>query len=134
MDVYTHIASQNLAGGATGWGLSRRNVIPEPHALVVVSEDGGLPAEVHQDEGVGDAAQMSPVVQIRTRGEPQRSDAPADKALAIRDELVGARRMFNGTPYMRVTALTPEPVYIGLDEKARPEFTISFRCLRRVVP
>lgn len=137
-DVYTHLLTQGVAGGSTGWGLLRRREMdtPVPDACVTVSEDGGTLPELDAASGIGDAAIADVGVLCTVRGAPWDGDATAAKALEVyaalhnvRDAVLGS----SGSPvYFRVRALTPEPVFTGFDDKGRPRHTLAFRLSRFV--
>lgn len=128
-DVYTFLEAQALAGGATGWTLTLRRVLDDPATdkQVVVTEDGGPTPETKRSSGIGDSALADGAVQVRVRAEAWDGDTAMAKAKAIFDALHGQHRITVGaTQYHRVRAMTPEPVFIGFDDKGRPSVTISF--------
>lgn len=130
-DVQTHLEAQNLIGGATGWASFRRRVNDSADQQVVISEDGGPAPEFPAASGLGSAALADPGVQVFVRGSPWDGDSTQAKAEAIRDELHGlVDTTISGTRYIRIRAMTPEPVFLGFDDNGRPEHTISFRLMR----
>lgn len=129
-DVQTYLAAQSLVDGTTGWPSKRRHVSDhdtEIAQLVVVTEDGG-PVPTHDAvSGLGSAATSVPGVQVFVRGKPFEGDAAFAKAQAIHDALHSLKDTEMGdATYISVQARTPEPVFIGYDDKQRPQFTISF--------
>jgi len=131
-DVFTFLEAQGLAGGSTAWDLLRRRQMDAPtsNQLVVVSEDGGAAPEIAATSGIGDSALQDPAVQVFVRAGPWDGDAAAAKAQAIFDALHGQRNITVGAhAYLRVRAMTPEPVFLGFDDQGRPGHTISFALL-----
>lgn len=136
-DFYDYLESEGLAGSSSDWPLVRRRVFDSPQTqnqrLVVLTEDGGFEPETPAPSGsMGDAALSEPAFQVRIRGEAWDSDSAHDKAMDIMGALHGLlNQTIGGQIYLRVKAQTAEPVFIGFDEKNRPEFTQSFRAVRR---
>jgi hypothetical protein len=133
-DVYDYLLAQTIAGGNTGWTLLRRVVTDAVGAadkLVVVSEDGGPPPEIHAGAGLGSAAVGDAGVMLTVRaGAKAGGDASFAKAEEIRANLHGRRNVTVGSiTYARVTAMTPEPVWAGFDEQGRPLHTVALRLL-----
>jgi len=137
-DVFTYVGpspGQGLAGGVTGWTLARRRMADPPtftDQAVVISEDGGPPAEIKAGSGIGDSAIQDAGVMVTVRAGAWNGDASKNKAAAILAALHGLRNVqlvSGGTTYHRVRALTPEPVFAGFDEGGRPRHTIAFRLL-----
>lgn len=127
-DVYTYLEAQSITGGATGYQAVRRRVIDPPDKIVVLTEDGGQAPEIGTDEGIGDAAYRDAGVQVRVRADAWNGDASQAKAQEVYDALHGLLGATVGaTTYQRIAAMTPEPVFIGFDDKGRPEHTIAFR-------
>lgn len=129
-DVQTLLATLGLVDGPSGWTSSRRVLTdetgPESGARVVaITEDGGPAPEMSADEGLGSAAFSFPAVQIRVRGRPHKGDETRAKVAAIRDALHSTRGAVGDTWYTWIRARS-EPVFLGLDDQRRPEFTISF--------
>lgn len=136
-DVYTYLEVQALAGGSTGWKLLRRRLTDDkdiPDKTVVVVEDGGPLPEIEEAEGIGDEAQRDLGVRIGVRGTAWDGDATSAKAQDILNALHGLRNVrltgSGGTLYLRVRSLTPEPVFVGFDDRGRPQHTVAFRLLR----
>ena len=138
-DVQTHLQYMGLvditmSGAPDDWPSVRRKVHDGSDRLVVITEDGGLQPETPAAAGIGSSALGSPRVQVRVRAAPWDGDASEDKATEIIRELHGRQAVTMGeTLYMLVTAMTDEPVFMGFDEKGRPEHTVSFD-LTRAVP
>lgn len=131
-DVFAFLESEGFAGGSTDWTLLRRRVMDAPAAdsLVVLTEDGGTAPEQPAQSGIGDSAMQDRGIQIRVRAEAWNGDAAQAKAKAISNALHGQRNVQIGsTRYLRVGAMTAEPVFIGFDSSGRPEYTQSFRML-----
>lgn len=130
-DVQAYLEDQSLIGTGTGWSSFRRRVNDSADQQVVISEDGGPVPEFPAASGLGSGAVADPGVQVFVRGTPWDGDGSAAKAEAIRDELHGlVDQTISGTRYIRIRAMTPEPVFIGFDENGRPEHTIAFRLMR----
>ena len=128
MDLSAYLVAQTLAGGSTGWNLVRRRIVDEPDAdqLIVLNEDGGS-TEVPAVRGVGDAAMHDIGVQCLVRGPVGDSDASLTRAELLREHFHGKLNLtMNGHVYLRAMARTPEPLFIGFDERSRPQHTISF--------
>ncbi len=134
-DVYTYLVDEGLAGGSTEWALTHRRKMTDVATgvgdqLVVLTEDGGASPEIAESAGIGDSALMDPQVLVTVRAGAWDGDASFDQAQAIHDALHGQRNITVGSKtYLRVRALTPEPVFSGFDDKGRPEHTISFALL-----
>lgn len=137
-DVYAFISAAGLAGGATGWTLVRRRMLDDTglDQIVVVGEDGGVIPEIPDVSGsLGDAALSDPGVLVSVRAGAWDGDASLAKAEAILAALHGLRNTtVGGVPYLRVRALTPEPIFAGFDDRGRPIHTVAFRLLREQVP
>lgn len=135
-DVYTFLETQGLAGGVTGWDLLRRRVMDTPSLdqSVVVLEDGGFEPELPADEGIGDSALGDPGVIVQVRGKAWDGDASFAKAQAILAALHGLRNVALGGSgadvYLRVRAMTSEPVFAGFDDQGRPMHTVGLRLLK----
>ena len=132
-DVQMFLAqySPAIIDGSTGWPSVRRRVHDDSDQLVVLTEDGGFEPETPSAEGLGDSALKQPAVQVRVRGEPWDSDASYEKAQEIMDALHGVMRQDVGYGYyLRIKAQTSGPVFIGFDDRGRPEHTISFRAVQ----
>jgi hypothetical protein len=134
VQMYLQSLSPGIIDGSTGWPSSRRRVHDGlGHRLVIITEDGGFEPETPSPDGIGDSALMEPAVQVRVRGTPWDTDAVEEKAAEIFDVLHGLLRTTMGyTYYERVKAQTT-PIFIGFDDKGRPEITTSYRALRAVV-
>lgn len=135
-DVTAYLLAQGVAGGATDWGLIRRRLTdtPVPDRVVVVAEDGGSTPEVGAAAGIGDSAMKDVGVLVTVRAAQWFSDDSADKAQEILTLLHGLQDTTLGgsTRYLRIGAVTPEPVWVGFDEQGRPLHTIAFRLLSLV--
>ena len=131
-DVYSYLEAQGLAGGSTDWALVRRRLVDDPAVdqLVVLTEDGGLAPEIAESSGIGDSALQDTGIQVMVRAGPWDGDAGAAKAQEILDALHGLRDTTLGaTTYRRVRAQTPEPIFLGFDDRGRPRHTMSFYLL-----
>lgn len=127
-DVQTYLAAQSVVDGATGWTSVRRRMHDQADKLVVISEDGGPPPDMPASSGVGSGALKDPGVQVIARGEPWDGDSSRSKAQDVYDALHGLRDTTLGaTTYLRVRAMTSEPVFLGFDENGRPSHSIAFR-------
>jgi len=134
-DFQAYLADEELVDGTTGWPSVRRRVNDTMgDQLVILTEDGGMDPETPAPLGsLGDEALMEPAVQVRVRGEPWDGDSAREKAGEIFTALHGLLRVeMYEAYYLRIKAQTAEPVFIGFDERGRPEFTISFRAQRAV--
>lgn len=131
-DVFTYLTAQGIAGGSTEWDLKRRRLMDAPATdqLVVLTEDGGRAPEIAETEGIGDSALQDVGVHVLVRAEAWDGDASAAKAQEVLDALHGRRDVqLDQTTYLRVRALTPEPVFLGFDEQGRPRHTVALRLL-----
>lgn len=137
-DLYAYLESTGFTGGSTGWAAMRRRLMDEPalDQVVVITEDGGPPPEIAAGEGIGDAALADVGVLLTVRAAQWDGDASYVKAEDIRTALHGLRDVVLGASgaasYLRVRAMTPEPVFLGYDDRGRPRHTIAFRLLRAV--
>jgi len=128
-DVQSFLEAEGLVGGSSGWASLRRRVLDDVDKIVVFSEDGGSEPEQPAAAGIGDNATTDPTVQVYLRGAPWDGDSASAKASAIFDKLQGQRdAVIGGNTYIRVQARTSAPIFLGFDERGRPELTISFRC------
>jgi hypothetical protein len=83
--------------------------------------------------GVGDSALEDVGIHITVRGDASNSDDSFARANTILRGLHGLRNVEIGTrTYLAIRAMTPEPVFLGFDETARPRHSIAFRMLRLV--
>jgi hypothetical protein len=128
-DMQAFLDDAGLAGDSvSGWPSVRRRLHDESDQLVVITEDGGTAPEIPAAAGLGSAALKDPAVQVRVRAAPWDGDASLAKAQAIMDALHGQLEVDMGEGhYLRVVAQSAAPVFIGYDERSRPEHTISFR-------
>lgn len=137
-DVYFFLEEQGLAGGSTEWDLFRRRIMDSPSQAqaVILSEDGGPQPDMATNAGIGDAAIEDPGVLITVRAEQWDGDSSKEKAAEILEALHGLRSVVlggSGAPtYLRVRALTPEPMWAGYDDQGRPQHTVAFRLLKLV--
>lgn len=135
-DVYTYLETQGIAGGSTGWDLLRRRVMDSPAAdkLIVLTEDGGAQPEISEDSGIGDAAVQDAGVLVNVRAAAWDGDASREKADEILQALHGLRNEALGGSgadvYLRVRAMTAEPVFAGFDDQGRPHHTVGLRLLK----
>ncbi len=132
VDVYQHLITQGHAEGSTGWDIVKRMLsdVDVNDQLIVVTDDGGALPEIKEILGIGDSALHDIGVLVLVRGAPFKGDANLTKALDIFIELHGKRDVtLNGTQYMRIKAMTPEPIFIGLDDKNRPRHTTGYMLL-----
>lgn len=133
-DVQAHLQSEGLIDGTTGWPSFRRRLFDGTaqapiNRQVVLTEDGGVIPESPSPAGsMGDSARGEAGIQIRVRGEPWDGDGAAAKIEAIYRHLHGLQRVTLGANYyIRVYALTSGAIFLGFDDRSRPEFTWSFR-------
>lgn len=130
-DVQDYLQAQSLVDGGTGWTSLRGAVRDIVHQLVTLSADAGPTPEFPADDGLGSAAVDDVGVLARVRAEPWDQDAASAKAGEIRAALHGLTDVTLGsTIYLRVRALTPEPVGPMYDDDHRPIYTIAFRLMR----
>jgi hypothetical protein len=132
-DVFAYLEAQGIAGGSTGWDCKRRRMMDgqgSSDQIVVLQEDGGPAPEIKVADGIGDSAMKDAGVLVTVRATQWKSDDSRSKAQAVFDALHGKiAAMIGSRTYLRVAALTPEPVWIGFDEQGRPRHTIAFRLL-----
>lgn len=133
-DIQDHLQSQGLVDGATGWASVRNTMLDDKgDQLVMVAEDGGPAPEISTTDGIGDSALKDVGALLTVRAGPNSPDDSRSKAQAILDELHGQLGATIGSnAYLRVTALTGEPIAAGYDDKSRPLHTVAFRGLRDV--
>ena len=131
-DMFTYLEAEGIAGGSTEWDLQRRRLMDEPteDQLVALTEDGGPEPEIAESEGIGDSALQDVGVLVTVQAAAWDGDGSLAKALEIHTALHGKRGITVGSKtYMRVKARTPEPVFLGFDDKGRPRHTIAFLLL-----
>ena len=127
-DVQAYLAANSLVDGGTGWPSVLRRVHDETAKLVIITEDGGPVPQIPRAQGIGDVAMGEPGVQIMVRGEPWKSQDTMDQGQAILDLLHGlAGETIGSTDYIGVYSQTPEPIFLGFDEKHRPRCTVNVR-------
>lgn len=132
-DVRAYLVAQSLVEGVTGWPCVLRRVLDDSDQLVVITEDGGPAPEFPAASGIGSQAIEDIGVQVYVRADKWDGNSGAAKAQAILDALHGLKYATVGTrQYIRVKALTPEPIFLGFDDTGRPEHTVAFRLLRNV--
>ena len=132
-DVQAYLIEQGVIGGSTDWPTTLRRSHDGTPRLVVLRGDAGPQPELPAETGIGDSAIGDPGVHVTVRGAPDEAPEAEAKAREIIDHLHGLFAVEMGsTEYMRVTALTPEPVDVGVDDRARPIFTVAFRLARLV--
>lgn len=130
-DVFAYLTAQNLF--QSPWQGVKRRMLDSPDAVVVIQEDGGSISEQSSSAGIGDSALKNPGVLVTVRGIAWDGNASFAKAQAIRTALHGLRSISlvaSGDIYFGISALTPEPIFVGFDGNGRPIHTISFRLLR----
>jgi hypothetical protein len=132
-DVQSYLTAQGIAGGSTPWPCFRRYMPDDTAQCVVVTEDGGFEPEFPTDSGIGDSAEEEPAVQVRVRGARRDGDGPFGKMREIKEALHGKRFVTMGSNVYRRVRAQSGILFIGQDEKERPEFTLSFRAARDVV-
>lgn len=131
-DVQTYLEAQDIIGGSTGWTSVRRRMHEAADKMVVLTEDGGAAPEIQAATGLGDAALKDPGVQIMVRAEEWDGDAALAKAQAIFDALHGLSGTVGSGSYLRIKAMTSEPLFAGYDDRGRPIHTIAFRLMSLV--
>lgn len=129
-DVYDWLGAEGLVG-STWVVIERTRTDNIQNRVIVVVEDGGPEPEVGADSGIGSAAMAFPGVLLRFRGEPGQAIEVQEKAQDIQNRLHGLRGVDIGdNHYLEVRVLTSEPIFVGFDEKKRPEFTVALRLTR----
>jgi len=135
-DVYDFIEAEGFAAGSTEWDLRRRRLMDEltKDQLVVVTEDGGPSPEIPDDSGIGDSAFQDIGVLVTVRAKAWDGDSGLNKASDIFDAMHGKHDLVVGsTTYLRVRAQTPEPVFVGFDDKGRPRHTVALLLLTPIL-
>ena len=96
-------------------------VPPTPEDIVVLSPTGGFAPDPLD-------ATDQPSFQVRTRASRDPRDA-YERQLAIYDKLHGLTdvTLADGTHLSGCLAIQSDPVFIGLDENGRPEYTVNYR-------
>ena len=129
-DVQSYLETQGLIGGSTGWASIRRRILDgggDLDKIVSIKEDGGGGSpEIKASSGIGDAAIGKPGVLITVRAEANDGDASQAKAAAIFSALHSQSGSIGSGSYLVIQARTPEPVFVGFDERQRPLHTIGF--------
>lgn len=116
--IAAHLVTAGLAGGSTGWTVSKLRSIDTPDQLIVVRETGGL-----EPEQATDRRYRRPTFQIEVRGSREDAQAPSEKAEAILTAL--DRATVSGFTVFRAQQSTP--FGLGLDGNGRPSFAVNFR-------
>ena len=131
-DFQLDLQTAGIVDESSGWPSVRRVVHDGSDRLVVLTEDGGFEPEPPTNAGLGDIAFEWPAVQIRVRGDQNEGDEAFAKIIEIRDRLHGRQYATIGySDYIWVKAQSGV-IPIGLDERKRPEFTLSFRAMQRI--
>lgn len=136
-DFQLYLQDRGIIDGSSGWPSVKRVVHDGTKAnpvnrLVILTEDGGFAPEVPSFTGIGDAAFEWPNVQVRVRGAKGEGVDAYAKMAEIKDALHGRRNETVGyTHYIRIKALSGI-LYIGIDDKERPEFTLSFQAWKSI--
>ncbi len=131
-DVQEYLDYEGITDPTT-WPSVRRRVHDGSDQLVVLTEDGGALPEIPATTGIGSAALGTPAVQVRVRGKPWDGDSARAKAEEVILHLHGRQSAWIGeTLYRSIQAQTLEPVFMGFDDKGRPEFTVSLLMTRGV--
>lgn len=126
-DFQMHLQDHGIIDGSSDWPSVQRIVHDGSARLVILTEDGGLEPETPSPEGLGDSATEEPAVQVRVRGAKGEGPEALAQITEIRNAMHGLLRQQVGyTVYDRIKAQS-QAIYIGLDAKDRPEFTLSFR-------
>lgn len=105
----------------TGGDVFRAVLPPAPDAGLAVALYPGVPSDAHlgYDE---------PIVLVRVRGAPGDADGAEARAQAVYDALHGLRRrdLPGGTPMLSCYGTQGGPVFVGVDDQGRHEWTVTF--------
>ena len=121
-DVKNLIVAESLGTFGTNLFIS---VMPDtPDACIGLYDYTAAPPDV-PDIGI-----EYPAVQVRVRGDVGGYRTAWEKAYSIKTILHGKHEYTVGsTKYLQITCES-DIVYVGLDERKRPLFTMSFHCQR----
>jgi len=121
--VATHLATENVVDGGTGWPLFESFVPSTPDKVVVLTPTGGL-----EPDNQGDSQLVGVVTfQSFTRGGKLKEEENA-----YTDAMNKAIEIFTNTNKAQIAgfthlfALQSRPIFIGYDENRRPQFTMNF--------
>ena len=123
-DIGTHLTSEGVVGGATGWTLRKGISTATPDQIVVVSETGGFGVDQYSNPPVGD-----PSFQILVRAASRRYDlARTQIGLAFT-----ALNQGTVSGYLFIHALSAGPLSLGFDANDRPLLTWNFRARKEAL-
>lgn len=115
-------AGVGTRGATSGWGIYAGKEPKTPHTTVTLFATGGL---VPNPKWLLD----EPTFQVRVRGTAGGYEAAFDKAVEVKDALLGLPSQTIGTTRW-VSVLMPNDITnIGYDENERPRFTLNFRLI-----
>jgi len=103
---------------------------PLPDQMVMMVEDGGPPPEMSIAGDGQEVAVKDLGVLVTVRAKQWDGDASLVKAQEILTALHGKVAFaLVSRIYIRISAMTAEPVFAGFDEQGRPLHTVAFRLL-----
>lgn len=121
-DIGTHLTTNSVVGGATGWTLFKSYQPASPDKTITIYETGG--PEPDQTPGTG---HDFPTFQVRGRGTEFGYEALRTKMQEIFNTLNNA----SVSGYVYILALDSGPVSLGYDKDGnRPQLVWNFKAMK----
>ena len=124
LNLYEWLQTQSVDAG---WTVIVAGENDNTDRILVLMDEGGPVPPPPATEGIGQGAVSSPTIQVRGRGEPWKRTDLMQVMLDVFNILHGTVDVdMNGTRYIGVLAQTAAPIFLGYDDKHRPEMTMTF--------
>jgi len=120
--IATALSDASIAGGSTGWDLTKGSIHEEGDKAVTILEAGG---GVPDQDGSGAAEHDFPEFQIRVRGAVFGYEAARAKMKQVFDTLNNAT--VSGFVFIYANS---SPLPLGLDDNNRPEIVLNFSAMQ----
>ena len=109
-----------------GWSIYQGKITASPDQQIGLFEYGGMPPEMNHDK----ATDVNPSLQVRVRATQGGYTTGIAKAEAILARLhQRSNTTINSVSYKLIRAMS-SPIFIGVDDKGRPEWTINFQIVK----
>lgn len=121
-DIGTHLTSDGVVAGATGWALGKSYMPPDPDKIVAIFETGGGAP----DQTPGTAYEF-PTFQVRVRGSKFGYEAARTKIQEVVDSLNNA----TVSGYIYIYPVQSGPIVLRYDrDDNRPELAWNFATMK----